>query len=98
MTRAILVPRDEDYVKTMLTHRLICAYVEVPYYCHMPHGLSQLDLNATKPVFGVSDKLRLKTVSSAMETSQNIEIWLETSLDMTLSSKPITKVLNSLRR
>ena len=52
---------------------------------------------ATKPVFGVFDKVRLKPVSSATQTSLNIEILLEASLNMILSSKQIAKVLISLR-
>ena len=49
--------------------------------------------DATKPVFMVSDKVRLKPVSSAMETSSKIEISLEASLDMILCNKGITKAL-----
>ena len=48
--------------------------------CHM--GLS-----ARKPVFGVSDKVRLNPVYSATETSQKVEISLEASLGMILSNK-----------
>ena len=57
----------------------------------------EVGLVASKPVFGVSDKARLKPVSSATETSKSIEILLEASLDMILSSKRITKALISLR-
>ena len=46
-----------------------------------------MGFDATKPVFGVSDKGRLKPVSSATETSQKIEILLVESLDMILSDK-----------
>ena len=49
-----------------------------------------------KPVFGISDKVRLKPVSSATETNQNIETSLQASLDMILSRKQITKALISL--
>ena len=56
-------------------------------------GSIYLSLNATKPVFGVSDKERLKPVSSTTETSKKIEISLEASLDMILSNKRITKAL-----
>ena len=45
----------------------------------------------TKPVFGVSDKARLKPVSSATQTSKKIEILPVASLDMILSKKQITK-------
>ena len=38
-------------------------------------------LVATKPVFGVSFKTKLKPFSSPLETSWNIEISLEASLD-----------------
>ena len=56
-----------------------------------------MGLVARKPVFGVSDKARLKPDSSATETSKNIAISLETSLDMILSNKRIIKALMSLR-
>ena len=46
-----------------------------------------------KPAFVVSDKARLKPVSSAIETSWKIEILLVASLDMILSNKRITKEL-----
>ena len=35
-----------------------------------------MNLDVTKPVFGVSDKVRLKSVSPTTETSQKIEILL----------------------
>ena len=56
-----------------------------------------LGLDATKPVFGVSEKVRLKPVFSATETSWKIEISLLASLDMILSNKRITKALIRLR-
>ena len=56
-----------------------------------------MGLILTKPVFGVSDQMRLKPVFSAAETSQKIEILLKTSLDMMLYSKGITKTLIRLR-
>ena len=46
-----------------------------------------MGLIARKPVFGVSDKGRLKPVSSATETKWKNEISLEASLDMILSKK-----------
>ena len=52
-----------------------------------------LCLDARKPVIQVYDKVGLKPVSSATETSWKIEIWLEASLDIVLSNKRITKVL-----
>ena len=52
---------------------------------------------ARKPVFGVSDKVRFKPVSSATETSCKIDILLVARLDMILSKKRITKALISLR-
>ena len=48
---------------------------------------------ARKPIFGVSDKVRLKPVSLATETSQEIEILLVASLDMILSNERTTKAL-----
>ena len=48
---------------------------------------------ARKHVFGVSEKARLKPVSSATQTSWNSEISLVASFDMILSNKQITNVL-----
>ena len=52
---------------------------------------------ATKPVFGISNKVRLKPVSSATETSYTIEISPVASLDMIHSKTRILKALISLR-
>ena len=52
---------------------------------------------ATKPVFGVSDKVIFKQVSSATETRQKIKFLLGACLDEILSKKRITKALISLR-
>ena len=52
-----------------------------------------LDLDAAKPIFGVSDKVRFKPVSSATETSYTIKISHVAGLDMILFSKQITKAL-----
>ena len=57
----------------------------------------KMGLVATKPVSGVSDKARLKPVSSATETSYKTEISLVTSLNMVLSKTRITKALIRLR-
>ena len=43
-----------------------------------------MGLVATKPVFGVSNKVRFKPVSSATETSYKNEISLVASLGMVL--------------
>ena len=51
-----------------------------------------------KPVFGVSNKARLKPVLSATETSYKIEILLVARLDMILSNQRIIKALIRLRR
>ena len=59
---------------------------------------SYTGLDATKPVFRVSEKPRLKPVSSATKTSQKVEISLVASLDMILSNKQIIKTLIRLRR
>ena len=56
-----------------------------------------MGLVATKHVFGVSDKARLKPVSSATETSYKTEILLAASLNMVLSKMRITKALIRLR-
>ena len=53
-----------------------------------------MGLVATKPVFGVSDKTRLKPVSSATGAP---EISLKTSLDMVLFKTRIIKALIRLR-
>ena len=57
------------------------------------HDVTHLGLVARKSVFGVSDKARLKPVSSATETSLKIEISIMASLHMVLSKKRITKAL-----
>ena len=53
--------------------------------------------DARKPVFGVSNKVRFKPVSSALGTSLKIKISLVASLDIILSKKRIKKGLISLR-
>ena len=45
---------------------------------------NQMGLDATKSVIGVSEKARLKPVSSATETSKKVEFSLVASLDMVL--------------
>ena len=67
-----------------------------PNLCYNGTAL-YMSLIATKPVFRVSDKARLKPVSSATGTSFKIENCLVASLDMILSNKRITKVLIRLR-
>ena len=52
-----------------------------------------MGLNGTNPVFLVSDKTRLKPVSSATEISWKIEKLLVASLDIILFNKRITKAL-----
>ena len=56
-----------------------------------------MGLIVRKPVFGVSDKVRFKPVSSATEISWKIEFLREASLNIILSKKRITKVLIRLR-
>ena len=56
-----------------------------------------MGLVATKPVFGVSDKVSFKPAYSATETSKKNEISLVASLDMVLSKTRITKAIR-LRR
>ena len=60
-------------------------------------GSTIMGLIATKPVFGVSDKVRFKPACSATETSYKIEVSLVASLDILLSNKRITKALIRLR-
>ena len=52
-----------------------------------------IGLVMTKPVFGVFDQVVPKPACSATETSYEIEISPEASLDMILYKKRITKVL-----
>ena len=59
--------------------------------------LDKLGLGATTPVFGVSDKARLKPVSSAIEISWKNEISFAARLDMILSKMWKTNALISLR-
>ena len=49
-----------------------------------------MGLDETKPDSGVSDKVRLKAVTSATETSLKIEISLVASLHMVRSKQQIT--------
>ena len=56
-----------------------------------------MGLVATKPVFGVADKARLKPVCSTTETSKRIAISLVASIDVIVFKKRITKALTSLR-
>ena len=55
-----------------------------------------MGLDWTNPVFGVSHKVRFKPVSSATETSKNIEILHVLRLASMISRLRITKVLISL--
>ena len=64
---------------------------------HEHESLLHLGLVATKPVFGVFEKARLKPVSSVTQTILKFEIPLVASLDMILSKKRITKALIRLR-
>ena len=55
--------------------------------------VNHLSPDSRKPVFGASEKARLKPVSSATENRQISEILLEASLDMIPSSKRKIKAL-----
>ena len=68
---------------------LVFSYFSIEY--------KQMGLEATKPVFRAFDKGRLKSASSATETSYNIENLLVASSDMLLFNKGITKALIRLR-
>ena len=61
------------------------------------HSYYDMGLDTTKPVFGVSDKARLKPLSSATEIRLKIEISPVVRLDMILYKKGITKAMISLR-
>ena len=56
-----------------------------------------MGLDATKHIFEVSDKVRLKPICSATEASWKYEILLVASLDMIYSNKGMTKTLIMLR-
>ena len=60
-------------------------------------GAHHLVLFVTKPIFGVSEKARLKPISSATDTSYNTEISLVANLDIVLYKTRITKALFRLR-
>ena len=61
------------------------------------HNNKKVGLVARKTVFGVSEKGSFELVSSATETSKNIEIPPVASLHMILFKKQITKALIRLR-
>ena len=63
------------------------------------HGPFDMGLVTRKPVFGASDKARLKPVSSATETSYmyKLEISLVESLDIIHCYKRVTMALIKLR-
>ena len=67
------------------------SYHKVSEYTH------EMDLDATNPVFGVSDQVIPKPACSATETSENGKLSLVASLDMILSKEQITKALIRLR-
>ena len=57
-----------------------------------------MGLVTTKPVFGVSDKVRFKLVSTATETRLKMKNSHVASLDIILSNKQKTKALIGLTR
>ena len=56
-----------------------------------------MSLVTRKPVFGVSDQVRLKPVCTAIETSWRLEILNVETTGIILSKQRITKVLIRLR-
>ena len=56
-------------------------------HCCFSYTMAYMSLDATKPVFWVFEKVRLKPVSSATQIIYNFEILLMASLDMILSNK-----------
>ena len=56
-----------------------------------------MGLNATKPVFRVSDSVRLPSLLSHRDKLE-IQVFLVANLDMIHSKKKITRALISLRR
>ena len=56
-----------------------------------------LSHNTRKPVFGICDKVRLKPVCSADETSKGLEIFAIASRSILLSRQRTTKALIRLR-
>ena len=78
-------------------HHLIEVNKYVKYLKNQTRDAGYMGLVATKPVFGVSDKVRFKAACSATETSWKNKISLVASLDMILSKMGMTKALISLR-
>ena len=60
-------------------------------------GAHHLVLFVTKPIFGVSEKARLKPISSATDTSYKTEISHVANFDIVLYKTRITKALIRLR-
>ena len=63
-----------------------------------PPGLTPLSQVMRKPVFGVSDQVRLKLACSATETNYSLEILDTETRGIILSKQWTTKVLIRLRR
>ena len=66
-------------------------------FAHVPIFRSYMSLITRKPVFGVSDQVRLKLACSADETSQGLKISDIETRDIILSRQRTTKVLIRLR-
>ena len=73
--------------QVLLYYRMVLIAKSVQLQCN------HMGLVARKPVFGVSNKMRLKPASSATETRFRNENLLVASLDMIVSNKRITKAL-----
>ena len=81
------MPQNAAFHKDILHYLLrqkLSSEKEMQYYFRV---------DATKPVFGVSDQVMLKEACSAAETSRKSEILIVTSVDMMLSNKQITNAL-----
>ena len=90
-----------EYYSDMQRVWLECAYVQaglslcwshIPH-CWKSHVTAHMGLGTIKPVFRVSDTVRLKPVSLATETSWKIEISHVASLEIIFFNKWITKTL-----
>ena len=106
MTRFLVLAASTGHVFVVLLNLKLIKieatlniFVSLLYNCnlHSPDTLYDMGLDASKPAFGVSDKARLKPVSSATETSYKLENLLVANLDVILSIKRITKALIRLR-
>ena len=93
MTRFLVLAASTGHVFVVLLNLKLIKieatlniFVSLVYNCNLySPDTPDMGLEATKPVFGVSDKARLKPVSSATETNYKLENLLVASLNVILS-------------